>query len=192
MKSLEETHLIENTLVVFTSDNGGALWYAQSNGELRGGKQDMYEGGIRVPTFFYRKNKIVPGSETDNVAMLMDLFPTFCEVAGVEMTHSIDGISILPTILGHQQTTDDRYVFWVRREGGGGFGGQAYYAARYQQYKILQNRPCESIQFFNLRDDEYEQDPLDPSDSEIYKTLRFQLQEHIRKSGGIPWQQGGK
>ncbi len=187
MQTLKETGLIENTLVVFTSDNGGALWYAQSNGKLRGGKQDMYEGGIRVPTFFYWKNKIESGSKTDNLAMLMDLFPTFCEVAGVELTHNIDGISILPTLLGDQQTTNDRFVFWVRREGGK-FGGQAYYAARYRDYKILQNTPYESIQFFNLENDEYEKEALDPSEDEIYQTLRFQLQEHIRKAGEIPWQ----
>lgn len=192
MQCLDETGLIENTLVVFSSDNGGALRFAQSNGALRGGKQEMYEGGIRVPAFFYWKNKIAPGSETDNFAMLMDLFPTFCEVAGVEVTHNIDGISILPSLLGHQQITDERYVFWVRREGGVDYGGQAYYAARYQQFKILQNTPYESIQFFNLKDDEYEQNPLNPSDKEIYKTLRFQLQEHIREAGGIPWQQEEK
>ena len=60
MQTLKETGLADNTLVVFTSDNGGALWHAQSNGKLRGGKQDMYEGGIRVPTFFYWKSRIIP------------------------------------------------------------------------------------------------------------------------------------
>ena len=193
MQTLEETGLAENTLVVFTSDNGGVLWYAQSNGKLRGGKQDMYEGGIRVPTFFYWKNRITPGSKTDNLAMLMDLYPTFCEVAGAELTHQIDGISILPTLLGNQQTTNDRFLFWVRREGGK-YGGQAYYAARYGDYKILQNTPYEPIQYFNLKNDEYEKEPLDPSDpsdqieNKIYKTLRSQLQDHIRKAGEIPWQ----
>lgn len=187
MQTLEETGLDENTLVVFTSDNGGALRFAQSNGKLRGGKQDMYEGGIRVPTFFFWKNKIEPGTVTKNFAMLMDLFPTFCEVAGVKPVQHIDGMSILPTILGEKQTTDDRYVFWVRREGGH-YGGQSYYAARYRDFKILQNTPYEPIQYFNIKKDEYEENALESSNDEIYQAIRSQLQEHIRKAGGIPWQ----
>ena len=137
MQALEDTGLIENTIVVFTSDNGGALRYAQSNGDLRGGKQDMYEGGIKVPTYVQWKGKINPGTSTDNLIMLMDLFPTFCEIAGVNLYHEIDGISILPTLLGNEQITDDRTVFWVRKEGGH-YGGQSYYAARTGDYKILQ------------------------------------------------------
>ncbi|WP_242083412.1 sulfatase [Aestuariivivens sediminis] len=187
MKVLKETGLDQNTLIVFTSDNGGALRYAQSNGRLRGGKQDMYEGGIRVPTFFYWKNKILPNSTTPNLAMLMDLFPTFCEVAEIDVPQSIDGISLLPSLLGKPQSTNTRYLFWVRREGWH-YGGQAYYAARYGDLKILQNTPFEPVQAFDLKNDPYEKQPLNPSDMEQYQDLRFQLQNHIRKAGAIPWQ----
>lgn len=191
MQALIETGLDENTLVVFTSDNGGALRFAQSNGKLRGGKQDMYEGGIRVPAFFFWKNKIEPGTVTENFAMLMDLFPTFCEASEIKPLQNIDGISILPTLLGKKQTTNERYVFWVRREGGP-YGGQAYYAARYQDFKILQNTPYEPIQYFNIRNDEYEEKDMNPSEDETYQTLRSQLQEHIRETGEIPWQKNRK
>ncbi|MEL6844563.1 MAG: sulfatase/phosphatase domain-containing protein, partial [Bacteroidota bacterium] len=161
--------------------------YAQSNGELRGGKQDMYEGGIRVPTFFYWKDKIKPGSKTNRLGMLMDLFPTFCEVAGVDQPDGLDGMSISPTLLGKEQITDDRPVFWMRREGYR-YGGQAYYAARFGDLKILQNTPYEPIQLFNIKNDEYEETPLDPTELEDYKQIRLYLQEHIRESGAIPWQ----
>ncbi|MCP4311995.1 MAG: sulfatase-like hydrolase/transferase [Bacteroidetes bacterium] len=187
MQCLKETGLDKNTLVVFTSDNGGALRYAQSNGDLRGGKQDMFEGGIRVPTFFYWKNKIEAGTKTDNFAMLMDLFPTFCEIAGASVPENIDGTSILPTLLGKEQNTANRYVYWVRREGGS-YGGQAYYAARYQDYKILQNTPYEPIQVFNIGKDPYEKNPLKTSDLDSFQQIRSQLQEHIRKAGATPWQ----
>jgi len=100
----------------------------------------------------------------------------------------IDGISILPTLIGNPQTTDDRYVFWVRREGGTKYGGQPYYAARYKNYKMLQNTPFEPIQYFNLQDDEYEMHPLDPSAFEEFSSMRKQLHEHIRLSGEVPWQ----
>ena len=187
MSHLESTGLSENTLVIFTSDNGGAVRYEQSNGNLRGTKQQMYEGGIRVPTYALWKGKIVPGTTTGNVGMLMDLFPTFCEVAGVNSPEGINGISLLPTLKGQEQNTNDRYLFWVRREGGN-YGGQAYYAARYGDYKILQNNAFEPYQFFRIGEDPGEQDPIDPADQTIYRDLRDHLREHVRKTGNIPWQ----
>ena len=187
MKALKETGLDDNTLVIFTSDNGGALRYAQSNSPLRGSKQQMYEGGIRVPFFASWKGKIAAGSTSDNVGMLMDLLPTFCKVAEKEVTHAIDGISLLPTLLGEEQVTDDRHLFWVRREGWD-YGGQAYYAARYKGYKILQNSAYEPLEFFNIAEDALEKAPLNSEDSKVYRKLRMALQEHIKKSGAIPWQ----
>jgi arylsulfatase A-like enzyme len=188
IKALKKTGLDENTLVIFTSDNGGALRYAQSNGKLRGGKQDMYEGGIRVPTFFYWKNKIEPGAVTDKLGMGMDLFSTFCEVAGAAVPDGLDAISLLPTLLGNEQITDDRSVFWVRREGGR-YGGQAYYAARYRDFKILQNTPYEKIQYFNIANDAYETSAIESSEEdEVFQKLRTALREHIRETGAVPWQ----
>ncbi|MEZ5039671.1 MAG: sulfatase-like hydrolase/transferase [Saprospiraceae bacterium] len=187
LATLASTGLDENTLIVFTSDNGGALSYAQSNGKLRGGKQDMYEGGIRVPAFIKWKNHIAPGTKNSALMMHMDLYATFCAVAGVDLYHPIDGINLLPTLLDHTQSLPDRFVYWVRREGGG-YGGQAYYAARYGEYKILQNTPYEPIEFFNITKDEYETKALDPSSDEVYQKLRMQLKERIRAAGQIPWQ----
>lgn len=191
MEALEASGLDEKTLVVFTSDNGGALRVAQSNGKLRGGKQDMYEGGIKVPAFAVWKGRIAAGSKSNNLAMLMDLFPTFTELAQSKREMEIDGISILPTMLGEDQVTDERYVYWVRREGWH-YGGQAYYAARYKDYKILQNTPHEAIQYFNLKDDPFEQHPLSLEDNSEFQDLRKHLQEQIKKAGAIPWQAAEK
>ena len=188
MKFLEETDLINNTLVVFTSDNGGSLPHAQSNGNLHGGKQQMFEGGIKVPAFAVWKGKIQPGSKTENMALLMDLFPAFCKIAGIDHIHELDGLDISPTMLGKQQNTDNRFVFWVRREGGQKYNGQAYYAARYGPYKMLQNSAFEPYQYYNLKDDPLEQNPLDPKKVENFDQLRGELQNHIQKSGKIPWQ----
>ncbi len=188
LEKLESTGLVDNTLIVFTSDNGGALRFAQSNGDLRGGKQDHYEGGIKVPAFIKWKDRIKPGSRTDNLGLHMDLFNTFCDVAGVDIKHDVDGISLLPSLLGEDQITDDRVVYWVRREGGNRYGGQAYYAARYRDHKILQNTPYDSIEYYNIGVDQYETTSLSTADDPIYDTLRFELRQHIRKSGSIPWQ----
>lgn len=187
LETLKEVGLDDNTLIVFTSDNGGALSFAQSNGKLRGGKQDMYEGGIKVPAFVQWKDHIQPGSSTHNLSLHMDLFATFCAVAGVDLYHQIDGISLLPTFLGVEQTTDDRYIYWMRREGFI-YGGQAYYAARYGDFKILQNTPYESVQYFNIGNDEYESSELNSKSDETFDEIKLKLQEHIRKSGAIPWQ----
>jgi arylsulfatase A-like enzyme len=187
LESLVSTKLAENTLVIFVSDNGGALRYAQSNGPLRGGKQDMYEGGIRVPAIVKWTGRVKPGSACDRVAMHMDLFPTFCEVAGVIPGRDIDGISILPTLLGEEQDTGERTLFWVRREGNA-YGGKAYYAARREGFKVLQNTPFEPLEYFNIVEDFQEKQSLNPSSSEEYARLRKEMEEHIRLSGQIPWQ----
>lgn len=191
MDYLDESGLIRNTLIVFTSDNGGALRYEQSNDPLRGGKQDMFEGGIRVPAFFVWEEKIEAGSSSDRISLLMDLFPTFQEVAGSEIDQSIDGESFLSELLGKQAPQEERYLFWVRREGGH-YGGQSYYAARKGDYKILQNTPYEAFQFFNVGIDPLETNSLEYKDNEHYKELRSALRDHIRKSGRIPWQEAAK
>ncbi len=188
MKCLDETGLVENTLVVFTSDNGGSIPHAQSNGALRGGKQQMFEGGIKVPALAFWKGKIQPGSQTETMALLMDLFPSFCKIAGADLNHDVDGVDVSPTILGKPQITDNRFVFWVRREGGQKYNGQSYYAARYGPYKMLQNSAFEPYQYYNLKDDPMEQAPLDPEISSDFIRLRKELQGHIQKSGGVPWQ----
>jgi len=187
MEYLKASKLMENTLIVFTSDNGGALRYAQSNGKLRGGKQDMFEGGIKVPAFMVWKDKIPPGSQSARLTLLMDLFPTFAELAGVKYTNTTDGLSFLPLLQGEEYHESERTVYWVRREGGA-YGGQAYYAARRGDYKILQNTAYEPFQFFNLGEDPYETDPIQSSESEEYSTLRKDLRQHIQETGRIPWQ----
>lgn len=188
LRYLEESGLDNNTLVVFTSDNGGALRYEQSNGKLRGGKQEMYEGGIRVPAFISWKGQIERGQTCHQPVLLMDLLPTFCELTGVEIPEKVDGISILSLILDEVQVLPERYLYWVRREGGG-YGGQAYYAARLGEHKILQNTPYEPFQFFKVGADPYETTPLETSESEEYMDLRNHLRAHIQRSGEIPWQE---
>ena len=190
LDALEKNGMMNNTLIIFSSDNGGQLSVGANNGFLRGGKQDMYEGGIRVIGGFLWKDRIKAGSVTDNFAVLFDLFPTICEVAGAKITHQIDAISILPTLLGQQQVTDNRTVHWLRREGGDYYGGMAYYATRNGNFKIVQNSPWEPIQFFNLATDPAEQNPLD-RDKEfqhIYRQLFRNQTQHIRRSGAVPWQ----
>lgn len=179
MQTIGEVGLERDTLVVFSSDNGGALRFGASNGELRGGKQDHYEGGIRVPLVATWPGRIQAGTRTQNIGMLMDLVPTFCELAGADQVAVLDGISLVPTLLGQQQITDDRVLFWVRQEGNMRYGGQTYYAARHKQYKLLQNLPWEPYSLYDLSMDPQEASPLEPN-GEIYNYLFRKLREHIR------------
>lgn len=184
--SLKRNDLDDNTLITFTSDNGGQLNVGANNGPLRAGKQDMYEGGIRVPMCAVWPEKIKAGSRGDRIALTMDLFPTICEAAGAAVDYEIDGRSILPTLLGKSQPVEERFLFWVRREGGG-YGGRAYYAARYGDFKLVQNTPFEPLQLYNLKDDPKEQNPLDRKHP-MYNKLFTALRNHIIEAGAVPWE----
>lgn len=186
-ESLEKSGQLENTLILFASDNGGQADAGANNGPFRGAKQDMYEGGIHVAGGCYWKGEIRP-AVLDNFVMLSDIFPTLCDLTGAPVEHEIDGMSVLPLLRGESLDTDNRMVYWVRREGNFRYGGMAYYASRYRDYKILQNTPWEPIQFFNLKDDPKEQHPIVEKDSEPYERLFKGLMEHIRQAGMIPWQ----
>ncbi len=186
MAALKESGVGENTLVIFTSDNGGQLRVGANNAALRGGKQDMYEGGIRVPMCAVWPGRIKPGSHSDCIALTMDLFPIICHAAGADFTHKIDGRSILPTLLGKPQPQEDRFLFWVRREGGR-YGGRAYYAVRYGDWKLVQNSPFEPLELYNLADDPAEQRPLGEK-HKMYQELFTALRNHIIEAGAVPWQ----
>lgn len=177
-----------NTLIVFTSDNGGQLSHEANNNNLRGGKQDLFEGGIRVPMFAAWPGKIAAGARTERVALTMDLYPTLCEAAGVKTESGIDGLSILPTLLGLPAPEDQRYLFWMRREGGLKYFGQDYYAVRRGPWKLMHNSPFEPYQLFNLEADPAEQRDLSKEEPRVLQELIRVLQAHLQRAGSVPWQ----
>jgi arylsulfatase A-like enzyme len=184
--SLKEKDLYDNTFIIFTSDNGGQTGVGANNGPLRAGKGTMYEGGIRVPMCAVWPGKVKAGSRGDRVALTMDLFPTVCETAGANFDYEIDGHSILPTLLGKSWPAGDRFLFWVRREGGN-YGGRAWYAARFGDFKLVQNSPFEPLQLYNLKDDPKERNPLDRKHP-MYNKLFSALRNHIIEAGAVPWE----
>ena len=185
IQSLKESGEYENTIIIFSSDNGGHLPSGATNGELRGGKQDMYEGGIKVPACMVWPKKIPAKSVFSNLMLTMDVFPTLCDIAGVDINHRIDGISMFPGLFQNSKMEDDRTVFFMRREGGL-YGGLCYYAIRKGGFKLLHNSPYEELQLFNIDKDPLEKNPLD--DKVMLQKLKQELSQHIRRSGAIPWQ----
>ncbi|MCL5019435.1 MAG: arylsulfatase [Patescibacteria group bacterium] len=109
MTLLRELNLDENTIVFFTSDNGPHKegghdnTFFQSSGPLRGFKRDLYDGGIRVPMIVRWKEHIKAGAVSDQVWAFWDFLPTVCEVAGTAIPQGIDGISMLPALLGEKK-----------------------------------------------------------------------------------------
>ena len=119
MSTLRESGLEENTLVIFTSDNGGYIDYKSggfenisSNGPLRGQKTEVYEGGHRVPAIAFWPGRIQAGTSS-SLVMTMDMLPTFAELAGVPLPEGIvpDGISITGLLLRNQELPE-RSVCW--------------------------------------------------------------------------------
>ena len=128
MAKLDELGIAENTIVMFTSDNGphqegGAdPEFFNSNGGLRGFKRDLYEGGIRTPFLAVWPGKIAPGSSSDLISAFWDVMPTVADIAGVKLTNETDGISLLPTLLGKGEQAEHPYLYWEFHEKGGRLG----------------------------------------------------------------------
>jgi arylsulfatase A-like enzyme len=119
MSLLKRLDIDKNTIVMFSSDNGphkegGAdPAFFNSSGPLRGYKRDLYEGGIRVPMIARWPDKIKAGSTINHISAFWDLLPTCCELAGAAIPDGIDGISMVPTLLGRQRAQKRHdYIYW--------------------------------------------------------------------------------
>jgi len=126
-------------------------------------------------------------SSSEQLALLMDFFPTLANIGGANVEHKINGINLTPVLKGGAPIQTDRTVYWMRREGGQ-HNGLAYYAARKGNIKILQNNPFEPFKGYDLGKDPLEKNPINTKENELIKPLKSSLQEHIRASGKVPWQ----
>ena len=175
MALLKELGLDENTLVIFTSDNGPTFLkgpdtdFFESAGPLRGKKGSLYEGGIRVPMIARWPSRIAAGTKSELVGAFWDVLPTLAAVAGAEQNipGGIDGISFLPTLLGNsgQQQQHD-YLFWAFYEGKGGR------AIRQGPWKAVQQPYRGPIRLYNLASDLGESHDLAAAEPERVEALR--------------------
>lgn len=200
LDALDRLGLARETLVVFTSDNGGVTSNGANNGPHRGQKQHMYEGGLRVPGAARWPGRIAAGSRSDRIVATMDLFPTLCEAAGVPVPPDLDGISFLPTLVGspgpqsqsqpqpHPQPDAQRELYFVRREGGPAYGGKTIEALIRGDWKLIQDSPFRPRELYNLRDDPRETTNLIEKERRIAAELSAALSRHIQRGGEVPWQ----
>jgi len=184
LDALASNGLERDTLVVFLTDHGGDPTYGGSNIPLRGSKATLFEGGIRVPCLMRWPGKIEPNSESADVLWSLDLFPTLCEVAGVDSANfgNLDGQSLLPIFAGESNTSNDRSMLWetgthaeLDRKG--------WRAFREGDLKYLFS-PKEGEFLFDLSSDPYEEQNLKenrPQDFDVLKVKAEQFSNQYRE-----------
>ncbi|YCM42374.1 sulfatase-like hydrolase/transferase [Verrucomicrobiaceae bacterium 227] len=189
LATLKKNGQWENTLIFFVSDNGGQVNVGGNNGNLRGAKQDMYEGGIKVPAAAVWPGVIQPAT-SDFQALTMDLFATALDAAGAESPAKIDGNSILPLLKSGSQPAFTRDLFWVRREGNLRYMGESSWAMRRGPWKLVKNSPMQPWELFNLEKDPLETTDLAKSNRPKFNELAIGMRAHIQRGGSVPWQEG--
>ena len=153
MDKLKELKIEDNTVIFFTSDNGphkeGGVdpKFFRSAGPLRGIKRDLYEGGIRVPMIVRWPAKIKPGQVSDRVWSFWDFFPTAAGIAMAQAPTNIDGISMLPTLLGRTQTNQHDFLYWEFHERG------FQQAVRMGEWKAVRPQAGEPLELYDLKSD---------------------------------------
>jgi arylsulfatase len=184
MALLKELGLGDNTLVIFTSDNGPTFnggtdsAFFESAKPLRGLKASVYEGGIRVPYIARWPGRIKAGSTNNHISAFWDFLPTCCELIGVEQPKDIDGISMLPTLLGQEQRQKKhKYLYWELR-------GQQ--AIRMGKWKAVRTKPGRKIELYDLESDIAESNDLADEHPEIVAEMAELFKTGRTKSEVFP------
>jgi arylsulfatase A-like enzyme len=156
--------LERQTLVLFTSDNGphregGAdPAFFDSSGGLRGFKRSLHDGGIRVPLIAAWPGRIAPGTTSSTVGAFWDLLPTLAELAGALVPTGLDGVSLLPSLLGNAAEGDGQkpheYLYWEFHERG------AAQALRMGNWKFVRSRAGAPLELYDLSSDRAERQDL--------------------------------
>lgn len=187
--ALDRLKLSDNTLVLFTSDNGGKLLHGANNGPWREGKEHVYDGGLRVPAMVRWPAAIAKGRRSGINAVTMDIFATVCEAAGAKAPSEIDGRSFLSEMTGKiAGGAPERELYFVRREGGPTYGGKTIEALISGQWKLLQDSPYAPLELYDMRADPEEKSNVIGKESKVARELGKRLQWHVQRGGHVPWQ----
>jgi len=186
---LEEKGVANDTLLIFTSDNGPHFEggyhpdMLDSAGPLRGGKRDLYEGGIRVPMIAHWPAGITKPGTSDHVSAFWDFLPTACELAGVKAPAEIDGISYAPTLTGLGDQSTHEFLYWEFHE----LDGRR--ALRQGDWKLVQynlNKAGKPM-LFHLANDLGETKDLADQEPERVAAMLKRMDEHRRPSPIFPF-----
>ncbi|MHC4659587.1 MAG: arylsulfatase [Planctomycetota bacterium] len=194
---LGELGIDENTLVMFSSDNGphkegGAdPQFFSSSGPLRGKKRDLYEGGIRVPMIARWPGKINPGTESNHISAFWDFLPTAVELAGINSPKDTDGISMVPTLLGQpRKQRKHQFLYWEFHERG---GKQAVRWGKWKAVRLgVHKNPEGLLELYNLGDDIGEANNIAADHPDIVARMERYLKSARTDSPKWPLGKGGK
>jgi arylsulfatase A-like enzyme len=189
MDKLRETGLDQNTVVVFTSDNGPHQEgghddkFFKSSGPLRGIKRDLYEGGIRVPFIVKWPGVAKAGTVSERPIAFWDVLPTLAEIGGSTSPSAVDGLSFAPTLRGENVRTD-RVFYWEFHEGG--FNR----AVRFGDWKAIQFGADGEVELYDLSKDPGEKTNLAQSKPDVLATAKTHLTKARTDSSDFPVQAG--
>ncbi len=192
MARLKELRMDGRTVVFFSSDNGphkeggNDPKFFESGGGLRGIKRDLYEGGIRVPAIVRWPGRIQPGTVSDLPWAFWDFLPTAAEIAGVKPPAGIDGISVLPTLLGQPQKQQHESLYWEFHEGG------FKQAVRMGQWKAVRLAPDKPLELYDLATDQGEQENVAARHPEVVARIEASLKTARTESALWPIKDGAK
>lgn len=175
LQQLEDSGVADNTIVIFTSDNGGLSTSEGSptnNLPLRGGKGWVYEGGIREPWIVRYPGVTEAGSVSDEMICSIDLYPTVMSAVGIETSHVIDGIDITSALKGGSLGRDTLYWHYPHYSNQGGIPGGAI---RVGDYKLVERYEDGKVMLFNLKEDLGEQHDLSGQYPERVTKMRANL-----------------
>jgi len=199
LDALDAQGLAEDTIVVFTSDNGGNMYDVvgqtcpTNNYPLRGGKGTMWEGGVRVPTLVRWPGKIEAGSVSEQMISSFDFYPTLLAAAGIapKAGKQLDGVDLTPLLTGKTQTLDRDTLFWhfphenkVRANYG---ASSAVRKGDWKLYRYYHEKGDGQHEYrlYNLKDDLGERNDLAATEPQRVAELDALLDAHLEATGAV-------
>jgi arylsulfatase A-like enzyme len=179
VKALRDTDVEDNTLVIFLNDNGGPMYTGvQSNGPLRLGKLFLFEGGVRVPMIVRWPGVVPPGSAFDGTTSSLDVFPTACAAAGVNLPDALelDGVDLIPFLSGKADGAPHKALFWSNGPN---------LAVRKGRWKLVKS--YDNTWLFDLAKDLGEKNNLAKTNPEIVEQLEEYLQRWKSQMAEPAW-----
>lgn len=176
-----ELELSKYTLIIFTSDQGpwvGLGDFFDSNGPLRGGKREVYEGGIRVPFIARWPGQIPSGTVSDAIITFWDMLPTMAEIAGESTPRGVDGISVLKALKGLPLEETHQYLYWDY-----GHNRSTYHqAVRLGDYKGVRHGAGQPVELYHLKTDLGESRDIASSHPEIVRKMERIMETAVAPS----------
>ena len=186
LAKLKELGLEDNTVVLFTSDNGphreggnDPAFFA-SSGPFSGIKRSLTDGGIRIPGIVRWTGVAKPGTVSDHVWAFWDFLPTACELTGTKVPEGLDGLSILPTITGRGEQKRHEFLYWEFHEGG------TKQAVRYGEWKAIRTAPGRPLELYNLRMDIGEKQNMAAKHPDVVRRIEDYLRAARTESKEFP------